>query len=151
LKLNVKNLILAPVGQAETFDLNLKNEKIDEEILAESVAGQLKVTKLEEELLAQFKGISRIKIACDRCLTDFETEVKLNFAQEYALDAREADEEKLPIESFELEWREPLRQEIIASVPVKKLCRPDCKGLCPACGKDLNVEKCICKKQKGAK
>lgn len=33
------------------------------------------------------------------------------------------------------------------NIPVKPLCRPDCKGLCPVCGKDLNLGECECSKK----
>jgi len=44
-----------------------------------------------------------------------------------------------------LDVSDDLRQEIILTYPVKCLCREDCQGLCPACGKNLNSETCSCK------
>jgi uncharacterized protein len=43
-----------------------------------------------------------------------------------------------------LDIREALRQYIIAQMPMKPLCRPDCKGLCPECGTDRNTRTCSC-------
>jgi uncharacterized protein len=37
-----------------------------------------------------------------------------------------------------------VRDAILLSVPMKPLCSPECKGLCPVCGKDLNIERCSC-------
>lgn len=37
-----------------------------------------------------------------------------------------------------------LREQVLLSLPVRALCRQDCKGLCPGCGRNLNVEACIC-------
>ncbi|MBI5713209.1 MAG: DUF177 domain-containing protein [Chloroflexi bacterium] len=37
-----------------------------------------------------------------------------------------------------------LREEMIISRPMRPLCKPDCKGLCPQCGKDLNEGACDC-------
>ncbi|MCK7489366.1 MAG: DUF177 domain-containing protein [Anaerotruncus sp.] len=39
-----------------------------------------------------------------------------------------------------------LREEIILSMPIRLLCKDDCKGICPDCGKDLNTGECICGK-----
>lgn len=39
-----------------------------------------------------------------------------------------------------------LREQVILSLPVRSLCQPDCKGLCPRCGENLNVNKCRCDK-----
>ncbi|MBU1147145.1 MAG: DUF177 domain-containing protein, partial [Candidatus Omnitrophica bacterium] len=45
-----------------------------------------------------------------------------------------------------LEIDDDIRQEIILDSPMKVVCRPDCKGLCPNCGQNLNVGKCECTK-----
>jgi len=37
-----------------------------------------------------------------------------------------------------------LREQVLLSLPVRTLCRPDCKGLCPRCGRNLNGEPCTC-------
>ena len=37
-----------------------------------------------------------------------------------------------------------LKEQILLALPVKQLCRANCKGLCPQCGKNLNVESCNC-------
>ena len=39
---------------------------------------------------------------------------------------------------------EDVRQTLILAVPLKLLCRPECKGLCPQCGTNLNNETCSC-------
>ena len=38
-----------------------------------------------------------------------------------------------------------IREQIILSIPLQPLCRPECKGLCPRCGADLNTQACGCK------
>ncbi|MGA7110788.1 MAG: DUF177 domain-containing protein [Terracidiphilus sp.] len=37
-----------------------------------------------------------------------------------------------------------LREQVLLSLPVRTLCKPDCKGLCPRCGKNRNLEACSC-------
>ena len=37
-----------------------------------------------------------------------------------------------------------LREQVLLAVPLKVICRDDCKGLCPHCGKNLNQEQCSC-------
>jgi uncharacterized protein len=39
-----------------------------------------------------------------------------------------------------------IRESIILSLPIRRLCKPDCKGICPRCGADLNNEPCRCEK-----
>jgi len=42
-----------------------------------------------------------------------------------------------------------IREDIILELPQRALCRADCKGLCPDCGKDLNEGNCRCKPSRG--
>jgi uncharacterized protein len=37
-----------------------------------------------------------------------------------------------------------LREQVLLSLPARSLCRQDCKGLCPRCGRNLNTESCNC-------
>ena len=45
---------------------------------------------------------------------------------------------------FELDLGELVRESVLMSLPIAPLCRPDCAGLCPHCGADLNRGKCSC-------
>ena len=56
----------------------------------------------------------------------------------------ERDGEILYHDGTELVLDGPIREALILEVPVVMLCRPDCKGLCPHCGKDLNEGPCSC-------
>lgn len=147
MKLDVKNLINAPFGQKESYNVELFNEKIDEDILAERTIGKVELTRLENEILAQFDVESKIRMNCDRCLAEFKLKVPLKFSQEYVLNKNTAEDDKLVIEKdFKIDITEPVRQEALTHIPVQKLCNKDCKGLCAHCGKNLNIGKCKCKK-----
>lgn len=37
-----------------------------------------------------------------------------------------------------------LREQVLLALPARSLCRPDCNGLCPRCGRNLNTESCAC-------
>ncbi len=37
-----------------------------------------------------------------------------------------------------------VREQVLLSLPARTLCKPDCKGLCPRCGQNLNEEACSC-------
>ena len=44
----------------------------------------------------------------------------------------------------EVVTRLAMREQVLLATPVKLVCREDCKGLCPHCGSNLNVEPCNC-------
>lgn len=149
MKLDVKNLVSAPFGQNESFNVGFESVEIDENVLAERVKGNLSLTHLEDEILVVFDGSVKLKLVCDRCLGDFTSEKNIKFSQEYLINQKADGEEKLTIgKDFKIDITEPLRQEIIAELPVKKLCQKDCKGICASCGVNLNTEKCKCRANK---
>jgi len=74
-----------------------------------------------------------MRLNCSRCLEEFTVpkslETKLN----------------LPIENRDaIDLTDNLREEIMLNYPLKPLCRPECRGLCPVCGRNLNKGRCNC-------
>lgn len=63
------------------------------------------------------------------------------------LNDEEDFEDYIVIEGDELDLDELIYSDIILLTPTKFLCKEDCKGLCPTCGKNLNEGDCACAKQ----
>lgn len=82
-------------------------------------------------LSGQFAG--RWKLECSRCLADFEAPYRGVLEETYGLDEGDIDA------------AEEIRQGLFLALPPKPLCRPDCRGLCPSCGKNLNEGPCGCR------
>lgn len=85
---------------------------------------------------------------CDRCLKPVEQEIALVFTREVWAPDAAADpavyEEQPFMDGFTLDVEDLLISEIVTSWPMKILCKPDCKGICPTCGRDLNEGMCDC-------
>lgn len=83
---------------------------------------------------------------CSRCLKDVEQEIELSFAVDVVspeVPLEEADDQTF-MEGYQLNVESLFSNEILMSLPTKVLCRPDCKGICRVCGKDLNLGECGC-------
>ena len=99
---------------------------------------------------AYFEGSADAHVAaqCARCLQPIDTPVHADFAEQYyatlPVDAGAAILES-PVDAktigsdFKVDLTDLLREELILVTPVAALCRPECAGLCPVCGDDLNV------------
>ena len=85
---------------------------------------------------------------CQCCLRDYETELVEEFRQEYRETSQESplpkDAEYSVYEGDELDLTELVRDTLLLAEPMKKVCRLDCKGLCPVCGQDRNQSECHC-------
>lgn len=85
---------------------------------------------------------------CDRCLKPVEERMDVCFTREVWAPDMAADpsvyEEQPFMDGFQLDVEDLLISEIVTSWPMKILCKPDCKGICPICGTDLNTGTCKC-------
>jgi uncharacterized protein len=114
------------------------------------------------ELLAHTLGEIRIQgrltvsmgADCDRCLEPAEFPLESNFDLFYrpALEARlegevEIDPGETEIAFYEgggIELKDVLREFVLLAMPMQKICRADCRGFCPVCGQNRNVQSCGC-------
>jgi uncharacterized protein len=100
---------------------------------------------------------TRVQVECDRCLKPVELPVSADFALEYitgadyeSSSAAALSEEEMSVSVFDgqsIDVDEIVKEQILLAVPVRTLCREDCKGICPECGIDLNTGQCDCASQ----
>ena len=85
---------------------------------------------------------------CDRCGTDAVNEhtVTVDKLLATSIERQESDT-ILTVPGMKLDVDELVYTEVVLDLPTKHLCSTDCKGLCPECGKNLNVESCDCQKR----
>jgi len=97
---------------------------------------------------------AEIEVRCARCLDAVDNKLAEEFDLLYrplGVDAR-GDEVSISKAETEIGYyqgegmllEDALKEQILLALPVKQLCRANCKGLCPQCGKNLNVESCDC-------
>jgi uncharacterized protein len=93
-------------------------------------------------------------LACDRCLAPIHRPVESTIelmleggpgtATAGEPELKEVDLGVLQVEGGVLDTAPLVAEELQLDVPMKPLCRPDCRGLCPGCGMDLNEAPCRC-------
>jgi uncharacterized protein len=85
---------------------------------------------------------------CRRCLRPLDEVLVVDVDERYApvdeTGMRRVDPEAFPIEHGQLDLAPMVREEVLLGVPDAPLCRPDCPGLCPTCGADLQAGPCDC-------
>ncbi len=101
--------------------------------------GEIKISGeiVDDDLKCLVRGkiICRKEFTCDRCLSDAAENQTLDFDEE--IDSADI------IDGF-YDLTELVKDTLVASQPIQNLCRENCKGLCPICGKNLNDGACEC-------
>ena len=97
---------------------------------------------------------TELELPCSRCLEPFRLPVAAPFDLRYlpmsqvSSDAeREVSDEDLETSYYEndvIDLNELLREQFYLALPMKPLCRDECRGLCPQCGTNLNTGRCDC-------
>jgi uncharacterized protein len=91
------------------------------------------------------------RLMCDRCLEHFEERIGTGYTILYVMETRSTEEiqseEEMQVLSHDtnyIDLDEDVRQYLELSLPQKQLCRGDCAGLCPICGRNKNNDQCSC-------
>jgi uncharacterized protein len=88
-----------------------------------------------------------VRAECRRCLADVDTPLSLDLSLVFAAESDAPEGEGcyvIPPRSQELDLGAAIREELLLAMPRFVECRPDCRGLCPRCGKNLNEGPCGC-------
>ena len=148
MRLNLRDIIEVP-GSSLNFECELDQSLLDFPAVKEykgvpkasgRVYNEAGILTMEGDILAD------MVCYCDRCGTEFTT-TKHTAAHALLADEDEGDNPELFIlEGNEIDAQEVMTTCFILDMDSKFLCRKDCKGLCPRCGKNLNLGPCECRK-----
>jgi uncharacterized protein len=151
--MNVSQLLRDPIGS--TRDIKI-DEQID--ILGDGnshkIQGTCNLIRTQRSILAKCRLNTEVELACSRCLSKFHQPIRIKFDEEFlptidvlsgmALLPPEEPSAFTIDEHHILDLTEAVRQYALLVIPMKPLCKKDCAGLCPNCGKNLNEGKCGC-------
>jgi uncharacterized protein len=105
------------------------------------VTAELELAQPSGAMLLDLRAHVLLAGPCMRCLADAEVKVDVAAREFHDPDAPPGDELRSDyVVDEHLQVGAWLRDAVALEIPDRILCRPDCAGLCPVCGKDLNVE-----------
>jgi uncharacterized protein len=105
------------------------------------VPAELAVSKASTGTVFDLSFGGRIHGPCFRCLAETAVEERVSAREYQANNPEGSDELRTPyLDQGKLDLSAWARDALVLALPDKILCRPDCAGLCPVCGKDLNLE-----------
>jgi uncharacterized protein len=122
-----------------------QSEPLEVRATAELLEGQIRVTG---ELH------TRLEMNCARCLEPVSEDVSREFDLFYrpVSTMTKEEEDRLKLDDTEIAFfdgeglflADVLAEQVLLALPMKAICRSDCRGLCPQCGVNLNNEECRC-------
>jgi uncharacterized protein len=157
LEFNVAQLLKEVTGATRSYHVEaIIAEEFDENLKVVSpLVGQVRFLRTGPNILATGQLRANLEKSCGRCLATFTAPVVIEVEEEFfpTLDIvtgtviappADVEEANLIDEHHILDLSEVVRQDLLLASEEIRYCRPDCKGLCPHCGQDLNLGSCNC-------
>ena len=152
MQINVAQLLKEATGATRSYEIddtfNLEKE------VAGPVQGEAKLIRTGKGILVNGAFRGKTSLICSRCLISFDYPLAFNIEEEFlpSTDVTSGSPPSLPEdlttftidEHHVLDLSEAMRQYALLTIPMKPLCHPNCAGLCPQCGANLNQGACRC-------
>ncbi len=111
-----------------------------------SIAGEamldVQLAGIGDGILVRGTASVTVRYACNRCLTEWDENLEVGIDQVYRVEPEDIDTEMVVDATGWIDVGATVHDEIILALQPVPLCAPDCRGLCPECGTDLNTEPC---------
>lgn len=159
MEVNVAQLLKSSIGATREYDID-EDVRFTGEGSKHRIKGTLKLTRTQRGILVQARLVIQAELTCSRCLEAFRMPLSLDIEEEYiptidvitGLPVSKPEDEAaenafLIDEHHVIDLTEAIRQYTLLAAPMKPLCREECAGLCPACGRNLNQGKCDCSRE----
>jgi uncharacterized protein len=158
MRYDIREQLAEPDGEA-TCDIDAPGPLGTGAQLAGNVTGRILLRNAGQEIVARGSLRAVALLPCSRCLREHEVPVEFDFSEtcgltqideprSYVSDSDGDEPAPIPmLDGGTVDLSELVRQLLVLNLPDRSLCSPDCKGLCPQCGADLNLTTCDCNRQ----
>ncbi len=143
LRINVGFLLAEGVGYQRELELDYPRIQIADDLELDNLSGKVRLSRNSRGILVQATLETTVVMECSRCLTPTFVPVPLEVEELFTYPPTD-DAAYFVEETGFLDLAPLLREEAIIAMPMGILCRPDCLGLCPECGHNLNEGPCDC-------
>jgi len=143
LRTNIGYFLSRPIGFSKDFQLDYPEIFIEPDLNVYNFVSIYRFSRTREGLLLQADLQGKVDAKCALCLSPFLVDVKTNFEELYVFSQRSQDEVDMIIpEDGYIDLGEIFREYLLLEIPINAVCLPDCRGLCPECGQNLNDKAC---------
>lgn len=156
MKINIAQ-VKKEFGSTQSFSFKASAEELnigkEELCLSEDIVVKGLITNKGMFFEAAGTICGHVRQICSRCLEDMVTVLTAPFSEKYqAADSRESGEDSDFDTNYftgdEIDIADLIRETLLLAEPVKPVCSENCRGLCPECGVNLNVNTCGCSQVK---
>ncbi|MEW5989045.1 MAG: DUF177 domain-containing protein, partial [Chloroflexota bacterium] len=148
LRFNFGFLLEAGLGTSREIELNYPQIRLADDVTLAFLRGKITATRTSEGIYISGRLHSQYEAECGRCLTPLLLPISFKLDDLFYYPPYMAPAGELVVGEDCFIDLAPLARELsLLEVPIQAVCRPDCKGLCPNCGENLNDGPCGCEQE----
>lgn len=102
------------------------------------------MTQYPDHILVEGCIGATLQLMCGRCLSLYSYTEQIDVSEEYARRTDDEHPDRYLYEGTAIDLDPMVEDNILSRLPIARLCRQDCSGLCPVCGQKLNEQNCAC-------
>ena len=156
MRYSVAQLLKSPLGATREYELNEDINGIDPDLdIVAPLVGKVEFLRTGSGILVTGRLHTEAIVTCSRCLHAARVPVNIALEEEFrpsidlltgaTLQVEDGDDPATQTDAHHiLDLTEVVRQGLLLAVPMSPVCNPQCRGLCPSCGTDLNECPCEC-------
>lgn len=143
LRLNVGFLLSAGPGFSREFEFYEPHLQLGDDLTLEHLQGKVRLTRTHQGLYAEGQLTAQTSLECVSCLTKYTQPLTIQLSDLFLYPPPNRMDPLLVVgEDGFLDLGPLVREAMLLEIPIRAMCRPDCKGLCPVCGANRNEEAC---------
>lgn len=143
LRVNAGFLYNQLIGSSRDIHLEFDQIHLHPDLDLTDFKGIIRLSRTPQGVLAQGEFNASMEAECVRCLEPYSQKIHAAFSELYTFKGRGVTEVGLMLpEDGNINFSPLVWEYFNLEIPIKPLCRPDCKGLCVMCGANLNEETC---------
>jgi len=156
--IEIEDLKPEPLHVRHVYSIGEINFSHEDAVLSAPVATDFVLTHKDRDLRVDGTLATAIRFTCSRCTKEFSRPLSASFDLSYLpqpkwikedaeIELRYEDMVVAYYDGIALDVDQMILEQLELSIPMKFVCREDCKGLCYRCGADLNEGACLCRKE----
>lgn len=143
LRINIGFLLNQPIGTYRDFSFDLPEVHLSADFEVTQFNGSVHISRTPQGLLVEADFTGFLIQECVRCLEDFTQSLRTHYTELFTFSFRRNVETDLIVpDDGHINLAPLTRDYLLLELPIKPICRPECRGLCPVCGMNLNETVC---------
>jgi uncharacterized protein len=142
-RINVGFIINQEFGYSHEFPFDFEKIQVSDELALREFTGLASIGRTPQGLLVQGKFSGQTSLQCGRCLQDYEHSLYWDLTELYAFNSKSVTDSGLIVpDDAQIDLAPLVREYALLEIPISPVCKPNCRGLCPECGQNLNEQDC---------